>query len=236
VPSVTLALLHSPLTSASAWGELPDELRRRGHRVVVPEVLDDDHPPYASRYVARASLQLADDAASERLILIGHSGAGPLLPQIGFARHSAGAPVAGYVFFDAMLPRVPQATTRLEIMGLEDRQFATSLEEQLRAGQRFPDWSSADLEQVIPDTGHRAVLLAGLRPRGVDFFAEPLPMPEDWPDARCAYVQLSPAYDVPAATAAQRGWAVRRLNLHHFAALTHDQEVADALSELLATL
>ena len=204
--------------------------------MVVPEVLDDDAPPYASHYLARVSLQLADEPSGDRLILIGHSGAGPLLPQVGFARHAAGAPVAGYVFLDAMLPRVPQATTRLALMALEDREFAATLERELRSGEQFPNWSSAELEPLIPDPQHRAVLLAGLRPRGMDFFTEPLPMPEDWPDARCGYLQLSSSYDVPARTASQRAWSVRRLDLHHFAALTHPSEVCDALSELVDDL
>ncbi|MEO8330368.1 MAG: alpha/beta hydrolase, partial [Candidatus Nanopelagicales bacterium] len=100
----------------------------------------------------------------------------------------------------------------------------------------FPDWSEADLASEIPDPGDRALLLAGLRPRSLDFFDEPLPMPEDWPDARCAYLQLSQAYAVPAATAASRGWTVRSESLHHFAALTHPDAVANALDSLLITL
>ncbi|MEO8329013.1 MAG: hypothetical protein ABI586_03320, partial [Candidatus Nanopelagicales bacterium] len=149
----SVALLHSPLTSASAWGELPTKLDALGYDVVVPEVLDDDDPPYAMRYVARAALQLLEQRPSEALILVGHSGAGPLMPQIAFARHAAGVPVHGYVFLDAMLPRVPKATNRLELMALEDKRFAAQLAQQLAAGNRFPDWSEADLASEIPDPG-----------------------------------------------------------------------------------
>jgi hypothetical protein len=228
-----LALLHSPLTSAAAWGDLPAVLEDRGHLVVVPEVLDDDQPPYAQKYIARVAVQLATDLPDTRLVLIGHSGAGPLLPQIGFARHAAGVPVSGYVFLDAMLPRVPQAATRLEILAIEDPAFAAGLAEQLHAGQRFPDWAESELTDQLPDPSHRAVLLAGLRPRSLEFFTEPLPMSEDWPDARCGYLQLSPAYDLAAATAVRRGWAVQRIAAHHFAALNEPTAVADALISLL---
>lgn len=228
----TLALLHSPLTSASAWGELPAALADRGYRVAVPEVLDDDSPPYAQHYVARAAVQLAADAPRESLILIGHSGAGPLLPQIGFARQASGVPVRGYVFLDAMLPRVPHAQTRLELMALEDPELARSLADELESGARFPDWSESELAADIPDPAHRAVLLAGLRPRGLDFFTEPLPLPEDWPDARCGYLQLSAAYNVPASTAVRRGWEVEQVDAHHFAALNQPERIANHLHEL----
>ena len=50
-----------------------------------------------------------------------------------------------------------------------------------------------------------------------------------------AYLQLSTAYDQPATTARHRGWAVASLGLHHFAALTHPETVAEALDQLLRT-
>jgi len=227
-----LALLHSALTSAAAWGEFPDALRRQGHTVFVPEILDDNLPPFAQRYVARAAVQLAADAPGLPLLLVGHGDAGPLLPQLAFARHAAGAPVFGYLFLDALLPRVPRATTRLELLALTEPGAAESLRRALRSGRRFPDWTEADLATAIPDSGQRTVLLAGLRPRALDFFTEPLPMPEDWPDAPCAYLRLSPTYARAAATARHRDWRVRELNLHHFAALTHPHELAEALSQL----
>lgn len=229
----TVALIHSPLTSAAAWGSLADELRALGHQVAVPEVLDDDEPPYASRFVARTAQQLAVQAPGQGLVLIGHSGAGPLLPQIGFARHSAGAPVAGYVFVDAMLPRTLRAATRLELLELEDPVFAASLAQHLADGGRFPDWADPDLAEQIEDAADRALLLAGLRPRALDFFTEPLPLSEDWPDAPCRYLQLSAPYDAAARTAELRGWTVRRRDAHHFWALTHPTELAAEIDDLL---
>lgn len=37
-----VVLAHSPLTGPAAWGGLPEELRDRGHVVVVLDVRDDD--------------------------------------------------------------------------------------------------------------------------------------------------------------------------------------------------
>src|SRR3954471_19908132 len=185
-----LALVHSPLTSAAAWGSLPDSLRELGHRVVVPEVLDDDAPPFASHYVARTAHQLHESAPTDHLVLVGHSGAGPLLPQLGFARQSSGVPVAGYLFLDAMLPRTLRATTRLELLESDDPAFAAELALSLGRGERFPNWTDRDLAAIVPDAGDRALLLSGVRPRGLDFFTEELPSPLDWPDAPVSYLTL----------------------------------------------
>jgi hypothetical protein len=97
----TLVLLHSPLTTASVWGSLPAELG--AYDVVVPEVADDDRPPYGGRYVARAALEIMAAGAKPPVVLVAHGGAGPLLP-IGAAQRAAHRLVGAYVFLDALLP------------------------------------------------------------------------------------------------------------------------------------
>lgn len=228
-----MVLLHSPLTTAAAWGELPAVLRTHGWEVTAPDISDDTMPPYAGRYVAAASKALLDSVGSAPTVLVGHSGAGPLLPQVGFARHAVQAPVAGYLFLDAVLPRGPRTATRIDLMRLDDEAAAVSRSRHLESGGVFPDWTDADLAGEIPDAEARAQLLAALRPRSLDFFTEPLPLPEDWPDAPAAYLQLSAAYDRPAATARLRGWPVLTRAAHHFAALTDPAMVAVAVDALL---
>jgi hypothetical protein len=98
----TVILLHSPLTTASAWGSLPAELG--AYDVMVPEVADDDRPPYAGRYVARAALEIAAAQVEPPVVLVAHGDAGPLLPPIGAAQRAAHRLVGGYVFVDAVLP------------------------------------------------------------------------------------------------------------------------------------
>src|SRR5947207_1485852 len=111
----TLVLLHSPLTTASAWGMLPEILRAQGDRdVVAPEIADDDRPPYAARYIASAALRITAAGARPPLVLIGHSAAGPLLPPIGEAQRAAHRLVGGYVFVDARLPG-PAGVSRLDM-------------------------------------------------------------------------------------------------------------------------
>jgi hypothetical protein len=98
----TLVLLHSPLTTASAWGALPAALG--AYEVVVPEVADDDRPPYGGRYVARAALGIGAAGVRPPLVLVAHGDAGPLLPAIGAAQRAAHRLVGAYVFLDARLP------------------------------------------------------------------------------------------------------------------------------------
>ncbi len=98
----TLVLLHSPLTTASAWGGLREALS--AYDVVTPEVADDDRPPYAGRYVARAALEIMAAGVKPPVVLVAHGDAGRLLPPIGAAQRAAHRLVGAYVFVDATLP------------------------------------------------------------------------------------------------------------------------------------
>jgi hypothetical protein len=233
-PTHALVLAHSPLTGPAAWGDLPDVLRGQGHELVVLDVTDDVEPPYAGRYVARAALQVAAADPGGPLHLVGHSGAGYLLPQLGAARRSARRPVAGYVFLDAGVPH-GRSATRLGLMRGEDPAAADELERLLSAGGRFPAWADDDLRDLVPDRERRAALVGSLRPRGRDFFTEELPFPGDWPDAPCGLLRLSDAYAGPARVARSRGWPVVEADLpgDHFAACTDPHGVVAALHELL---
>jgi pimeloyl-ACP methyl ester carboxylesterase len=229
-------LVHSPLTSAAAWGDLPLVLRGRGHRVAVVDVADDDAPPFAARFVARAALQLREQVGDQPVLLVGHSGAGYLLPLLGAARRAARAPVAGYVFLDAALPPA-RPTSRLDLMRAE---MFEELASRLAAGGRFPDWTEADLRDLVPDDAARAALVGSLRPRGQDFFTDPVPVVADWPDAPCGLLRLSPAYDGALRLARLRGWPVLEgpddRPGGHFAALVDPGAVADDLEDLLARM
>lgn len=225
----TLILLHSPLTSVAAWGTLPAILRARGADVIVPEVTDDDDVPFSVRYVARAALQVS---GAGPLIAVGHSGAGPLLGQFGYAQRAWRRRMSGYAFIDAGLPR-PGGVSRLEMLRTEDPEFAVELEELLGRRATFPNWSDRDLVDVVPDPAARKALVTGLRRRGGKYWTEPVPCPSDWPDAPCGYLRTSAAYDITAGMARARRWPVTEREGGHFAALVDPEGMADDLLALV---
>ena len=227
-------LLHSPLVRSSTWGELPSRLRERGYDVVVVDVADDNEPPYAATYVARAAQQINAAAPNPPVGLIGHSGAGPLLPQVGFAQRAARRRVGVYVFLDASLPRA--GATRLDLLHAEDGDLAHRLRADLGRGAMVPAWTDQDLAASGLTTTQRADVLAAVRRRGLAFFDETLPHPDDWPDAPCGYLQTSRAYESAARVARLRGFVVEAAAGGHFAALTEPVQLAGALAELLLRL
>jgi alpha/beta hydrolase family protein len=235
---VAIVLAHSPLTGPEAWGRLPDVLRAAGSTVVVLDT-NDRTPPYAASYVADAARQISAADPGGPVVLVGHSGAGYLLPQIGATQLAARRGVAGYVFLDAGVPHA-RGATRLGLLRSEDADFATELEALLDGGGVFPTWTDDDLLELVPDDAVRRALVGSLRRRRRDFFVEPLPCPSDWPDAPCGLIQLSKAYEGPARVARSRGWTVVEAPAGqqggHFAACVDPAGVATILMELIGRL
>jgi hypothetical protein len=235
---VSFVLAHSPLTGPAAWGSLPAALREIGHDVLVLDIGDDDAPPYGVRYVAAAAAQIAAADPAGPVVLVAHSGAGYLLPQIGFTQRAARRGVGGYVFLDAGIP-APRPSTRLQLLAGEDAAVADDLDVLLSAGGRFPPWTDDDLRELIPDDAVRAEVVTSLRPRGRDFFDEVLPFPTgdvEWPDAPCGLLQTSPAYAATARSARSRGWAVVERDGGHFASCVDPRGVARDLIALVEQL
>lgn len=124
--------------------------------------------------------------------------------------------------------------SRLDVMAEESPEFATSLQSRLAAGAVFPDWTAEDLEGVVPEP---RTLVADLRPRTLDYFVEPVGVPDYWPAAPVAYLHLSAAYDTAARAAASSGWPVERLDrADHFHMLVDPVAVAVSLDRLIARM
>ena len=231
----TLVLLHSPLVGVESWGRLPEALGRGGVAATAVAVGGDDRPPFAERYVRGAVGGIL--AAAERPgspVVVGHSGAGPLLAAVGARLRTAGRPCGGYLFCDAGLPE--DGASRLDLLAVEDRDMAEAFRAELERGGRFPAWGDAELAPLVPDRAARAALIGSLRPRGLAFFAEPLPRAPGWPDAPCGFLRLSAAYDGWAAAAASRGWPTASLEAGHFHPLVDPDGVAAALLGLLGRM
>jgi hypothetical protein len=225
-------LVHSPLVGASTWALVADELRASGEPVAVPALSDAGSGPYWQRHAESAANGLP--RSSTPLVLVGHSAACTLLPAIGAA---ARPPVAGHVFVDGSVPLAPgDGLSRLDMLRTESSEAADQLRAVLERGGSFPQWTDADLRDEIPDAGLRAAILRDLRPRGRDFWEEPLHVPDAWSGAGCGYVELSPFYAASAAVVRRRGWAYRHVAGGHFHMLVDPAAVADAIRDVAAEL
>lgn len=222
---LTFALIHSPLVGPSTWELVAGELEQRGLKTAVPALAEDEVSPLPlwQQHAKSAAAALQIPFAG-KIVWVAHSGAGPLLPAI---RQAMGRPVAAYLFVDAGIPR--DGLSRLELMRLEDAAWAAQFHEALQRGERFPNWSADDLRDVIPDDALRHRLVDELRPRGLSFFNEPLPVFAEWPDAPCAYIKFSRPYTVHAQRAQAAGWLVHELPAGHFHMLVNPPEVAEMI-------
>jgi hypothetical protein len=224
-----LALIHSPLVGPLTWTRVAAVLSARGVPVLLPELRDDpaSPQPFWQQQAESAARALAGSGEAQPLILVGHSGAGALLPAI---RQALGRRVAGYIFVDAGLPVDGQ--TRLATFGDQEASFC----EFLAASGRFPNWSRADLEEIVPDPALAERLTADQRPRALPFWDEPIPVFSGWPDAPGAYLLFTETYRPAADHARAQGWPVRELPAAHFHMLVQPEAVAEVLLELAAPM
>lgn len=231
-----LVLVPSPLVGSDSWTYLQRSLTLSGRDAIATVDLPDSAGPmsYWERTVGGVERTLREVPADQAVILVGYSGAGALLPAIGRAMHQR---VNAYLFIDAGLPA--GGRSRLETMaaeGPDGAAFAIELASALEAGHRYPDWADQDLAPLVPDPERRRQLLAEVQPRNRDFWSEPLPVVQPWPDAPCGFLQFSQAYQFAADGARSLGWPVRHLPGSHFHHLVDEHAVADALGALLADL
>jgi pimeloyl-ACP methyl ester carboxylesterase len=182
-------------------------------------------PPY---HVRQAHV-IAHSAAGQPAILIGHSGAGPLLATAGTM---LGEDVRGYIFVDAGLPTPGRSWMETVPPGL-----ATQLRQMADPQGWLPPWSQwwdeDELAALLPDPADRQHFASGCPRLPLAMFEELHPPAPGWPNAPVGYLQLSEAYEDEAARARELGWPVRRLESHHLALLADPGQVARKLRELI---
>lgn len=231
--NITYALIHSPLVGPYTWQLVYQALIGRELKAIVPTLLDnpDSTVPYWQQHAESVARDLAQLPPKESLVLVAHSGAGPLLPAI---RHRLTHSICAYMFVDAGIPR--DGLSRIEIMKLEDQGWAEQFHKTLLDGEQFPTWTEDDLREIIPDRESRQTLVAEIRPRSLPFFTEPIPVYDGWPDAPCIYIKFSDAYKWDAVQAKQLGWRVDELKAGHFHMLVEPLIVANLIVESVQNL
>jgi hypothetical protein len=224
-----LLLVHSPLVGCATWDQVATDLAGRGYQVAVPDLTGTiaAGPPYCSRQAE----VIARSASGQPAILVGHSGAGPLLAASGAIIEQ----VRGYIFVDAGLPTPGQTWMETVPPGL-----AVQLREMADAQGWLPPWprwwGDEALAELIPDPKARRNFAAGCPRLPLAMFEELHPSAPRWLDAPAAYLQLSEAYADQAARAREFGWPVTQRVSHHLVPLTDPGLVAESLRELLGQL
>lgn len=222
-------LVHSPLVGPSTWSLTADALQARGHSAFVPDLWAHEATAPGDwsafgRAMAGASSRLP---AKTPVHLVAHSGAGPLLPHLSrYLTHE----VASYVYVDAGLPR--DKASFLDLLEDELPEHAAKMKSDLERGIAYPQWEEEALRSVVPDSHRRRRLVTEIHPQPLKYFQTPIPVPSDWPDAPCGYLQLSPAYQYSAERARQQGWLVTELEAGHFHMLVDPEAVAQAVEQL----
>lgn len=219
-------LIHSPLVGTLTWKLVANEMQQRGVEAIVPTLIDlpDSEKPFWKQHAESVSQALSSLPKEIPITLVAHSGAGPLLPAI---RANLMNPVNAYVFVDAGIPGA--GATRLDLMQSEDPAWAKQFQEYLEGGGLFPDWTIEDLQEIIPDESLRATMVAEIHARALDFFTEPIPVFEGWPDAPCVYILFSEPYKRAAVQARESGWQTYELGAGHFHMLVDPKAVTDLI-------
>lgn len=227
--AVRLTLVHSPLVGPAAWEAVAAGVARLGHQVAVPDLTAtlSQGPPYATRQVD----SVARSVGQEDTVLVGHSGAGPLLAPAGDA---CGGAVRGCVYVDAGLP-----TPGRSWLQSAPPELASQVQGMAQDGW-LPPWSlwwgSDALVELLPDDETRERFAADCPPLPMAMFEEALPPSPGWAGRPSAYLRLSDAYREPADQAKRLGWPVTCLHGHHLSVLTQPDLVVEALLDLIARL
>ncbi|HEV2377915.1 MAG TPA: alpha/beta hydrolase [Streptosporangiaceae bacterium] len=229
-PAFGLVLVHSPLTGPGVWRLVADQLvAARGYDVVTADLTATlrTGPPFFAHEVQA----VADCVSGSSAVLVGHSGAGSLLPAVG----DVAAGVRGYVYVDAGLP-----TPGRSWMQTMPEDLVAYLRESADPQGWMPpwcDWWGEDgLAGLLPDPGLRAQFAADCPRLPLAMFDEVHPDIRSDRGTPAAYLQLSEAYQDQAAKARSTGWPVAALSSHHLALLTDPQLIAGSLESLIGQL
>lgn len=225
-------LIHSPLVGPLTWQPVAKRLRGRGIVAVVPTLSSEGiKPPFWPHHADVIAKSLQAVPVNTPVVLVAHSGSGPLLPV---ARTRIEHPVAGYIFVDAAVPG-PDGASRFALFG--SRETVELWRARAKDGL-LPIWTElvgatdAHLHRLVPDPVLRRRFVKELRPVPLAVYEEPLPVFSGWPDAPCGYLNFSPAYESDAAKARQAGWPCVELPGGHFHMLAAPDAVALALIDL----
>jgi hypothetical protein len=225
-------LVHSPLVGPTTWSHVASELQRRGRDALVPSLLGVACAEAPQWRRVPDAVRAATATTPGPIVLVGHSGAGLLLPTISDALT---ADIAALVFVDSFLP--PSSGS----LRLAPPEFINQLRA-LASDGVLPPWSKwfgeEAMLELVPDDELRRALENEMPRLPLSYFDATVPLPDGWTARPCAYLLLTgETYGESAAEARGRGWAVAEIpGVHHLAMVTDPLAVTDALLELQRAL
>jgi hypothetical protein len=233
-PMPLLVLLHSPLVGPLTWQPAATSLHAAGYHVAVPSLTGvvDTGPPSYRKLAGRVAETIRQANPSGAVVLIGHSGAGALLPA---AAEATDSPLAAVVFVDAILPHPGVSWFETAPPVLREQLGGLAHDD-----GRLPAWDRwfppEVMTELLPEENLRRRFIAELPRVPLAYLEERAPVVSGWPPARCGYLRLSGAYDEVADEAERRGWLVVREAADHLAMLTRPAAISGLLDRLVKAL
>ena len=195
--AVHVVLMPSPFLGPAVWKPVADVLR--GDFALAVTVPAPPDPASADPAVVLASVE--DQLPDGDLLLVAHSNAGLYVPAL-----TAGRPVRGAVFVDAVLPPAKG------IMPVAPEGLREFLRDAVDADGRLPLWTAwwpeADVAALFPDDRVRATVAAEQRRVPFAYLAARMEVPDGWDAVPAAYLAFGDTYAEERADAVARGWPV----------------------------
>lgn len=223
--TIEALLIHSPLVGPTTITPLGAELRRRGWRVAAPDLRGALQAP---RPQWRAIVDLVMSGGSQPDVIIGHSGAGVILPVLADALDPD---LVGYV--DAV---VPPGETPYKASD----EFVEFIDSLAAEGSLLPPWyrwwGPDVIARLVPDADQRTLIVHDTPRVPRSFYDDPVQLPAGWHDRPgCCMLQLSAGYHDDRLRAEAFGWATDQIDGQHLDVATHPELVCDRLLQLFRT-
>lgn len=198
--------MHSPLVGPATWRWVAEALVSARQEVIVPDLRDAAVTGDPEAVIATAVAALP--SRWEAPVVVGHSGAGSILPSVA-AQLRASSPKL--VFVDAGLPPCQGAATP----GAPFLDYLRTLVSDGLLPRWSASWGDGVMETLVPDVDRRSALEAEIPEIPLAYFESPLDVPDGWCQIPGSFVLLSEPYRSDAERSRALGWpTVERLGGH----------------------
>lgn len=228
MPKPSLLLVHSPLVGPSSWRPLDETARDRGYGVLRPDLTSVAVAP-PPQWQHMVSVAVEATPGHSDVVVVGHSGAGAILPAIA---ERVGDQLRAVVFVDAVVP--PSTGAHMTSPPVLDLLDSKTVDGRLAVWLAW--WPSDVVDELVPDPRDQIELRADMPRLPRAFFDDAIPVPPGWSSGPCAYLRLSAAYDSEYAEAAKMGWARSAIAGTHLSIFAEPARVLDEIEALLASI